>query len=190
MLTVKYFTFIRVLTVFILCLNLLNMGFVTNALSVEKASVVKSTSSRCVSKRFMSMDFDASGGLKKLPVETVTDSNKKQVASTNLQELGTLTSLFRSPPSLGAGIDERFLSAPLEEKLLGDSDLLTKVHISYKQHSLLADLSSDKFGMMTKLEKVKLASREEFWTSSVDYQWRPTAAHAGGLMGDWKLDME
>ena len=175
----KYITLVTYVAV---CVNL----SVTYALFINRTPV----SLKNISRRFLSMDYDTNGGLKKLPVETVTDSNKKQVVSTNLQELGTLTSVFRSPPSLGAGIDERFLSTNLEEKFIKDSDLLNKVHISYKQHSLLADLSSDKYGMISKLEKVKMASGEAFLTSSVDYQWSPTAAHAGGLMSDWKFDME
>ena len=136
------------------------------------------------------MEVDANGLKKLYPIDDSVSTKKQVLTPNTLQELGTYQSLFRSPPALGAGTDERFSSSLVDGRLEKDASLLSKVHMSYMQHSLLADLTSDKFGMYEKLERVKFASKEQLLGSSYDYQWQPSTAHAGGLMNDWTFNME
>ena len=159
-----------------------------NLLTIDALANVKVSFSKYAAKKFLAMEFD--GGVKLPQIKTDVAVTKK--VPNTLQELGTSGShaLFRSPPALGAGTDERFSTSFVNGRLEDQAALLTKVHMSFMQHSLLTDLMSDKYGMVEKLHKVQYASREQLLGSSYDYQWQPTSAHAGGLMNDWSFNME
>ena len=179
--------YVPLFTVFTVSLKLMMI----NALNINvKSASSHALFSRVLTKnlpnRYISMNLD---GLKKLQVME-PQTTKKQGSPNTLQELGTSQSLFRSPPALGAGTDERFSSSLIDGRMEKDAALLTKVHMSYMQHSLLADLTSDKYGMKHKMEKVQFASKEQLLGSSYNYQWQPSSAHAGGLMNDWTFNME
>jgi hypothetical protein len=98
--------------------------------------------------------------------------------------------IFQDSHSAGHGSDERFPYLSKLDHVDENSALLTKINMSYMQHSLKADITSDQYGMLQKLEKVKFGAKEQLLGSSYAYQWQPTSAHAGGLMNDWTFNME
>ena len=114
---------------------------------------------------------------------------KKRQSSSN-DTADTNNNTFQDVYSATNGSDERFPYILEWNQREEHARLLTKVHMSYMQHSLLADLTSDKYGMMQKMEKVQFASKEQLLGSSYNYQWQPSSAHAGGLMNDWSLHLE
>lgn len=175
-----FYKFAPLLTVVTISLN---MSLMDALLHGKSSSSTLHTFSKILPKRFLSMDA-VSGAQEKREQVIV----KKDVSSSS-NLFFTPKTVFHNPPAQGAGTDERFSFAPPDERLEQDSSLITNVHLSYMKMGLLTDLSSDKFGLLDKYEKVKLKTKEQV-LSSADYQWSPTLAHAGGLLNDWTFNME
>jgi hypothetical protein len=106
-------------------------------------------------------------------------------------DLNSPISIFRTPPAVGAGTDERFPFVTVGDKLDAESEVLSKIELSYRKFSLLSDLSSGIYGSSVKMQKVRSGILQEILPSNIlEVGITPINFHSGGLMKDWSFSME
>lgn len=136
-------------------------------------------------RSFLSMadsSATADGRINKLPVEE--SSGRLLKTSISHSEIGSFVSkMFRSPPSVGAGLDERFALYSSDSDLDRDARTLSKLDMAYAQMGLQTTLMSEDVGLAAKMSYASSAA-------SISKEWSPMQTHAGGLMNDWTFNME
>jgi hypothetical protein len=115
------------------------------------------------------------------------------IGTTSVESPSTqATSWFRRAP-IGSGGDERCSNEDNEEHESMKYETMSKIDLSFKQHSLMMELSKNKWGTQEKLERIRLGAADGLFPSALSLSSSPLASasdlNAGGLMNDWQFDM-
>jgi len=134
---------------------------------------------------------DESSSMNKVAVDggihtfNTNTNNRVLKTQSTVNEIGGsfAATMFRFPPSVGAGLDERFNQFSTDSEQDKNAAILSDLDMSYAQMEMkTALLSSD----ISTADKFSYASS----AYAVSKEWRPLQVHAGGLMNDWTFNLE
>jgi hypothetical protein len=113
------------------------------------------------------------------------------IGTTSVESPATqATSWFRRAP-IGSGGDERCSNEDNDENENIKYETMSKIDLSFKQHSLMMELNNNKWGTNEKLERIRLGAADGLFPSALSLSSSAHASNlnAGGLMNDWQFDM-